>query len=74
MNYKFESSRDEAYHMIYMQNYKSLSSAIAKANGDPDFVLRDYEKLLDNLARNSIHINAKYVNPVDIKAIYGSID
>jgi len=58
MQYVFESKRDQ----LYFRNYIDLSRAIEEAGGRSDFVIKEYEKMLDNMARNNIELNPKYLD------------
>ena len=57
MSYIFESKRDH----LYFKNYIALSMAIEQAGGRSDLVIKEYDNMLDNLARNNIELNPKYL-------------
>jgi hypothetical protein len=62
MSYIFESKRD----LLYFKNYVALSKAIEQAGGRSDLVIKECENMLDNLARNNIELNPKYLGPEEI--------
>ena len=61
MSYIFESKRD----LLYFKNYVALRAAIDAAGGGGEYVIKeDGEKLLNQLARNNIELNPRFI-PID---------